>query len=443
MRKRKWISYLLVCTVLSMSAPALPVYAAEKAKLAIYPLNSRRVNDDALATAEKALRDSISATDSFDLLSRDEVNKKIGRSGLAPVCDTDECLAELAKTLDVELLVTGNISKMGAIYLINLRLFDALAGQTINSSEMTCSLENAILAFALKNTGSNLVDVERPEPVPPPPVVAVMPTDIETPAAEIIEEGLLPEPAEGTVESAVTEPLAKGTAVEEEVLEARTTDAEPAPEIPKAVSVGPPEVASPSGPEAVISSPEPVAEAGVGKPVADEKVEILSADEIEELLAKEGIEVVEEAVDEPDEVEAEKEVETVAADGQTVAEPVEAKPAAAKIASYQKTIIYSSLGAVVVGGALAVSQISEANRNYVKESEEIENSDEAKAFLSKAESASNIARAGIAVAGIGVAVAVYAYLKGGEPKAVNNASAKKYLPELKLASRNLSLSWRF
>ncbi|MBN2361795.1 MAG: PEGA domain-containing protein, partial [Deltaproteobacteria bacterium] len=155
---------LLVFTALLASASSAEEASGRGARIAMLDLTpgrdvdphvARSLSEVALTKLQSLnLGDCIGWTDVKELLTL-EMEKQLNE------CANDSCMADIGGALGVELMISGNISRIGSQYVINLKLLDVRNARAINRiSRGVAANEDALL--------SNLPDIiaELVKPVP-------------------------------------------------------------------------------------------------------------------------------------------------------------------------------------------------------------------------------------------------------------------------------------
>lgn len=165
MRPRVLVSLVLCSVLAATAAQAAAARSGRGARIAMLDLTAGRDVDPTVAkslsevalTKLQALNmgDCIGWTDIKDLLSL-EMEKQLTE------CANDSCMADIGGALGVEMMISGNISRVGSQYVINLKLFDVRNARALNRiSRSVAANEDALL--------SNLPDIiaELVKPIPP------------------------------------------------------------------------------------------------------------------------------------------------------------------------------------------------------------------------------------------------------------------------------------
>ena len=165
MRSRVLVSLALCSILVATAAHAAAARAGRGARIAMLELTAGRDVDATVAkslsevalTKLQALNmgDCIGWSDIKELLTL-EMEKQLTE------CANDSCMADIGGALGVELMISGNISRVGSQYVVNLKVLDVRNARAVNRvSRSVAANEDALL--------SNLPDIiaELVKPIPP------------------------------------------------------------------------------------------------------------------------------------------------------------------------------------------------------------------------------------------------------------------------------------
>jgi hypothetical protein len=117
-----------------------PAPAVAERVLILEP-TSMSVNAETLATIASLLSVEIGKMGTFEVVSAGELKKMADLEGekAAVGCESTSCLADLAGALGARLIVFGDAATLGTLIVVNLSLFDASTGRSVNRVSMRVS----------------------------------------------------------------------------------------------------------------------------------------------------------------------------------------------------------------------------------------------------------------------------------------------------------------
>lgn len=144
------------------SAPAevrLPPPPGDRANIAVAELRSLALSADEVATLTESLRNALSETGFFNVLSSADMgavmkHQELQRSG---ICDETQCLVEMGKILSVQQMVGGSVGKVGRMFSISLRLVDIETGSVVATASIDVLGEPEETLKAVRSAGKALV----------------------------------------------------------------------------------------------------------------------------------------------------------------------------------------------------------------------------------------------------------------------------------------------
>lgn len=77
-------------------------------------------------------------------------------------CDSSACFAEIGGALGAERIVAGSLGRVGALYVVTIRLIDAGKGQVLNHVQDNVEGKEDILVEAVSQLARSLMDPARP-----------------------------------------------------------------------------------------------------------------------------------------------------------------------------------------------------------------------------------------------------------------------------------------
>jgi hypothetical protein len=132
-------SVLAFATMLTSSA----ALAADRVAVLEFTTDERAVSDTLLRQiSDEARRAAVDVlpTSQYSVITRENQETILREQGVdaAAMCDA-QCEVDLARTIGASLLVTGNVSKIGARFILNVKVFHADRGQVLKIVKVTAS----------------------------------------------------------------------------------------------------------------------------------------------------------------------------------------------------------------------------------------------------------------------------------------------------------------
>jgi TolB-like protein len=153
--------------ILRLSLAALAILAAAaqaentKMTVAVLQLDANGVAYGEARALTDRLRAELFAIGRFDVLEREKVDALIDEHKLRAAGYTADGLIELGRLISVDGIVSGSISRLGAKYLLNVRLVDVATGMILATAAEECSCPLEDLTAALDQVARRLTAVEK------------------------------------------------------------------------------------------------------------------------------------------------------------------------------------------------------------------------------------------------------------------------------------------
>ncbi|MBN1892946.1 outer membrane beta-barrel protein [bacterium] len=139
--------------------------AQEKPNIAILDLDGSGISKEDLKGLTNRFQTEIFRTDQFTVLERAKIDALLEEQQFQSTGCTDlACAIEIGRMLNVELVVVGNVDRVGSIYSVNVRLVDVLTGKIIKNEIddcPQCTLDQVFLN-ALKAAAYKIAGLEPP-----------------------------------------------------------------------------------------------------------------------------------------------------------------------------------------------------------------------------------------------------------------------------------------
>lgn len=131
MIKRK----LYFCILIFTSALLTPLFAQDKETLAVLDFQTEAVSKTEMGAIVEFLSAELFNTDKYiviDVSQRQTILKEMEFSNSG--CTDDSCALEIGKLLSAELIVTGNLSKVGSRYLLSAKMLQTETSRTVGTA---------------------------------------------------------------------------------------------------------------------------------------------------------------------------------------------------------------------------------------------------------------------------------------------------------------------
>ncbi|MFQ6615864.1 MAG: CsgG/HfaB family protein [Fidelibacterota bacterium] len=167
----KSLCSVLAVAVLMFSLPVKGV-AQEKMNVAVLDMDGRGISALEAATLTDRLRSEMVELGYFQVVERGQMEMVLQEQGFQQTgCTSAECAVEVGKLLGVEKMVAGSIGKIGALYTIDVRMFDVTTGgiEKVSKREHRGDVEGLIdlleiVSKDLAGVEVEVAEVEKTEP---------------------------------------------------------------------------------------------------------------------------------------------------------------------------------------------------------------------------------------------------------------------------------------
>lgn len=119
------------------AAPLTPAPPKRKPRVLVLEPTSSSVDEDTKKAIASVIVAELELLESVEVISATEIQKlaNLEAQKQAVGCDQTGCLAELAGAIGAELVVFGDVTKLGEISLLNLQLFDAATTRPVSRAQ--------------------------------------------------------------------------------------------------------------------------------------------------------------------------------------------------------------------------------------------------------------------------------------------------------------------
>jgi len=105
------------------------IVAQDRINVAVLDLEGRGVSALEAATLTDRLRSELVSVGGFQIVERGQMEMLLQEQGFQQTgCTSAECAVEVGKLLGVKKMISGSIGKIGALYTVDVRLFDVTTG---------------------------------------------------------------------------------------------------------------------------------------------------------------------------------------------------------------------------------------------------------------------------------------------------------------------------
>lgn len=128
--KNRFLTFIFFCLVINT------LFAQDKKKtIAVLDFKSGDLTKKELTVLSSRFRTILVKTQAFDVLERDKMSDILKEQDfvLSDNCNSAECAVQVGRLLGMELMVAGEVGKLGQTYSIDLRLVDVSTGKIIQT----------------------------------------------------------------------------------------------------------------------------------------------------------------------------------------------------------------------------------------------------------------------------------------------------------------------
>ena len=113
---------------------SLLVSAEDKMMLTVLDFRTEGVSESEMNSMVSLLSSALFKTGKYTVIDSAERNSILSEIEFSmSACTTDECMIEIGKLLSAELIVTGNIGRLGTKYVISARIIETETSRTMNT----------------------------------------------------------------------------------------------------------------------------------------------------------------------------------------------------------------------------------------------------------------------------------------------------------------------
>ena len=132
--------------------------------VAVTSFEGRKVDSEDTKTLSDALSDNLVKSGKVRVIERMQIDLILREQGLqtSGACDNQSCAVEMGKILGVSRIIVGSISRIGAIYSMNVKMVDVQTGEILKSASQNSAdridllLTKSIPAIASEILGTHI-----------------------------------------------------------------------------------------------------------------------------------------------------------------------------------------------------------------------------------------------------------------------------------------------
>jgi len=150
---------------------AAALYSQEN--IAVLELDPDGVTASEAKTMTNKLRGELFSTGQFTVIERAQMDQILKEQGFQQTgCTSQTCVVEVGQLLGVKSMVAGSIGKVGAIYLVSLRLIDVAKGNVVRNADVEVEGDiSEVLRQGVHDAARKIAGLEPDHAPPPPPAV--------------------------------------------------------------------------------------------------------------------------------------------------------------------------------------------------------------------------------------------------------------------------------
>lgn len=117
--------------------------SAKKLSVAVTDFQAQGLTPEEVTVLSDRFRGELFSTGQFLVMERAQMQAIIQEQGFqqSGACASDACLVQMGQLLGVEKLVAGSIGRLGAVYMVNVRIIDMTTGKIEHTAAEDCRCE--------------------------------------------------------------------------------------------------------------------------------------------------------------------------------------------------------------------------------------------------------------------------------------------------------------
>lgn len=154
------LKHIFICSI--MSVGQLPAGT----NLAVLDFTGEEIAEKHLLSLADVLRSELIHFDTLSVMEREDMSAVLANNGVEQLkCSAYDCAVVAGLLLDVDLLVTVDVTKIGEVYLVQGRLYDPEEGRVLNTVTYDHELTlEGLLSRGMKNVALMLISRRIPFP---------------------------------------------------------------------------------------------------------------------------------------------------------------------------------------------------------------------------------------------------------------------------------------
>jgi TolB-like protein len=137
-------------------------YSQQKTNIAVMDLEGKGITKTEASVLTDKFRSELINTNRFNVVERNRMNEILVEQGFQQTgCTTQECVVEMGQLIGVERITAGSVGKIGAMYLVSIRLIDVASGEIIKeiSEEVEGTIEE-VVKVGIANAAKRIAGIE-------------------------------------------------------------------------------------------------------------------------------------------------------------------------------------------------------------------------------------------------------------------------------------------
>ncbi len=162
------VSTLFVMHIISAETPVQKKEKPKKSGVAVMDLVAKGMDEMAVVALSDRLRSELINTNQFDVMERGQMDDIMKEQGFqsSGACTDEACIVEMGQLLGVDKMLAGSIGKLGAMYMINLRMIDMATGKIVKTVTQDARVEIEELPQYLEIVAQKLAGIQTASPAP-------------------------------------------------------------------------------------------------------------------------------------------------------------------------------------------------------------------------------------------------------------------------------------
>lgn len=144
---------------------------AARPKLAIMPLEAKRVPQDTVEILDVLLIDEVHRLGRYEVIGASDISAMIGFEAMKDAlgCSDVACAAELSGALGVQYVLAGSVGRIGRQVIISLTLIDSAQQRVVGRVQRRVTDDEDLYVKAIEDNVTKLFDKESPAKAPDEP----------------------------------------------------------------------------------------------------------------------------------------------------------------------------------------------------------------------------------------------------------------------------------